>query len=510
MKLVSEKDFEEVLLKCVNRVSDYVLSTYGPRGQNVLISDNNKTFLTKDGVTVAKHIDGDDELENAIIKIIKQCTDKTVQDAGDGTTTSILFLKAFVTEILKICKVWSDVPKMQIFETFRNKIQNICNSLEDNSLPVSSKEMLHQVALIASNNDAQIAELITTLLDSVGVTGTVSITESKGKETTIKIMEGVRFGSKILANSFLPENKEKLILSDCVVVVSTTQIKFTQEIIELLTNVSANKKSLLFVCPDMHEQLLLTLAANVERGSLNACVLTPSYLGNEKLEVLEDIAMVCGTVPSHTSTLNRSNIKEWGYARNIEITRNLCTIVDGNASPEQLDSMVETLKKRVAESEDEFIINKLIARINRLTSTVGVLYVGGQTAADAIERKYRAEDALESCNSAMKKGVIPGGGTLLRYYGSENSKEKDAFENMVNRSVLNVCKEQSIKLYGPELVPYKLHKKQIKKVFDLSTNKFVDWVNCGIFESVWTVQSALKNAFVTAWLLVNCYGMIVK
>lgn len=509
-KCVYERDFEDILIKSIDKMYNFVVSTYGPHGRNVLISDNGKVFLTKDGVTVAKAVEGDSETENAILKVLKQCAERTVQDAGDGTTTSILLAREFIHELLSLGKIWRGIPRMELYNAYVNRIKNVCKQLEMQSEAVDSKETLLSVASIASNNDKQIAELVTELIDSVGVNGSVSIKESKDTQTSIKILEGMRFASKVLSNSFLPDNKDKVILQDCVVVVSNSKIQFSQDILDLLTNAAMNKKSILFVCPDMDEKIIITLATNVERNLLKACVIVPSYLGNEKLEALEDIATVCGTVVGSSSILKRNKIEEWGYAKNIEITRNLTTIMDGAASPEQMDSIIETLKKRLSETEDEFLLNRLVGRINRLTSTIGILYIGGQTPAEITERKHRAEDALESCNSALKKGIVAGGGIGLLSAAQHFEPSNNPFDISIDNSIIKVCKEQSRKLYGTDIVPYRITNDQISEILDLRTYKFTSWKKDGIVESVWAVQSALQNAFSCAWLLTNAYGALVK
>lgn len=514
MKTVTyNEDFEKKLIKSAQLIYDFVISTYGPKGKNILISENGKTFLTKDGVTVAKAVTGLDNTENAILNVIKQCAERTVQDAGDGTTTAILLTYNFIFELLSLKKIWGNkIPNMELYDAYLKQIRLLCQQLEIDAVEIENKKMLLDVANIASNNDKLISELITDLIDAVGVNGNVSIKESKNQETYIKILEGMRFNSSLLSKSFLPDNQEKLVLNDCVVVISNSKIQFSQDIFEILSEAAINKKSLLFVCPDMDEKALITIAMNVEKKALQACVLTPAYLGQEKLESFEDIATICGTVVNSTPLLNRNKIQDWGYVKSVEITRNSCILLDGAASPEHIDSVVLNLKNRLKETEDEFISNRLISRINRLTSTIGILYIGGRTPAEVIERKHRAEDALESCNSALRKGVIPGGGVGLRL-ASFNLKcdETNIVEKFIVSSIRDMCSVQIKTLYNPWQWSnaYKFENNKLY-VLDLRTMELVDWKEHGLVESVWTVQSALQNAFSCAWLLVNTFGSIVN
>lgn len=431
-----------------------------------------------------------------------------------NTTTSILLLKEFIHQILFQLKVaGSKISRMDVYNMFKENIVNICRDLEMQAVEISNKKMIYDVALVASNGDAMIAKLVSELIDHVGVNGNISIKESKNNQSSIQIMEGLRFNSSILATSFLPDNIDKLVLNDCVVVVSNSKIQWGQEIMDLLGGCIKNKKSILFVCPDMEEKLLLTIALNVERKNVNACVLTPAYLGHEKLEILEDIALTVGTHIGQTALLSRSTIDEWGYCRLVEVTRGQCTLIDGKASPAIIEASIESLKKRLQESEDEILNNRLINRINRLTSTVGILFIGGVTPAEIVERKHRAEDAVESCNSALKKGIVPGGGIAL-LLSSKNvlqiNNNDVSFKNAVSTVMKNICESQAQSLYGNDFK--EAYIKEDKKILlkDLRTGSFEDYLEKGIVESVWTIQSALQNAFATAWLLCNSYGALVQ
>jgi chaperonin GroEL len=508
------EEFEKTLTKVASKLRNYVVSTYGPHGRQVMLSENGRIILTKDGVTVAKAVFGETATEEAILTILKQCAEKTVRDAGDGTTTSILLLQEFIDNILYQLKVAGDkVSRMDVYNIFKEIIVDICRAVESISIDVDSKEMLHHVAFVASNGDETVAKLVTELLENVGVNGNISIKESKNRESSIKIMEGMRFNSTVLSTSFLPDGVDKIILSDCVIVVSNTKIIWGQEVMDLLSDCIKHKKSVLFVCPDMDERLLLTIALNVEKKAIQAMVLSPAYMGAEKLEIFEDVALVSATHVNSTAHLNRSTIKEWGHCGTVEVTRGQCTLIDGKTTPEAMDAAIESIKKRLQDTEDEIMINRFINRINRLTSTVGILSIGGVTPAEITERKHRAEDAVESCNSALKKGVVPGGGVALLYAGSKLKIKKNdvSFRNAVVQRMKRICEAQARELYGDgHFTCYHQTKDNRFKIKDLRSGEYVDFKEKGIVESVWTIQCALQNAFATAWLLCNSYGGLIK
>lgn len=518
MKLYSSnEEFETKLKKSIDLVSNYVLKTYGPYGQNILIKSNGKSFLTKDGVTVAKSVASNDPVENSIIDIIKQVAEKTVSDVGDGTTTSILFFKKWMENIKVALDSFYELTPNKLKEAYDDILNKLFRQMEKNAKNISSKEDLRNIAYMASNGDKLISELISDVIDQIGVAGSISIKNSKTGRTYVQIVEGMKFRSNIASNVFLNDLQDKKVLNDCVVVISNVAIEFSEDLLHLLSDCVANKKSVLFICPSMDDKSLTTIIANVQRGALNCVVLSPNYLGIEKLEVLEDIALICGTTVNTTKFLNRTKVSQWGYCKNVEINKNTCTLTEANASPELLDNTLAALRRRLQEEESDIDQKRLDARISRLTSTLGVVHVGGQTEAEIIEKRHRVEDALESCHSAMRKGIIEGGGVgILKAYNDikdQMPNDLSAHEKYIYQFVYNqigkICSSISILLYDRKEFA-KISNNRIEKILDLRSNKFVDAFEGGIIESVWTLQSALRNSFSAAWVLCQSYGAIVE
>lgn len=516
MKVYSDSiEFKRKIENSVNKISDYVLSTYGPYGKNVLISENGNTFITKDGVTVAKSIDSQDPVENAILSVIKQAADKTVKDAGDGTSSAILFVKEFISIIQSTLAAFQHIPSTTIHAKFQQILKKIFKTLEITAVDVDSKKMLRDVAFMASNGDSLVADLVSDLIDAVGVAGSISIKQSKTDQTYIKIIEGMKFSSAVASTLLLNDLDDKKILNDCVIVVNNTKVGYTDDLLRLLGNCVENKKSLLFICPDMEEKALLTIIANVQRKAIDACVVSPAYLGNEKLDALEDIALLCGTSVNGTQELGKVSCDLWGYCKSVEITKTATLLLDGKAPPALMDRAVASMRTSLRDTEDENAIRRLEARIARLTSTLGVLYVGGATQAEIIERKHRVEDALESCHSAMKKGVVAGGGSTLLLLARLNldygeSVGDDILSTFVKQRFCELLKSPSKLLYDDKECIGKVSDDfQIKEVLDLRTNQFVNPYESGLIESVWTLQAALTNSFSVAWVLINSFGAVV-
>lgn len=510
-----DTDFEIKLKKAVEKISQYVLATFGPFGKNILIKQNGKSFLTKDGVTVANSITSQDETENAILDILKEVADRTVKDAGDGTSSSILFVKHFIEKIKSTLLAFPLIPSTKIREVFDEELRRFCRELEKYSVPVESKELLNHVAFMASNGDKLISDLVADITDQVGAAGAVSIKNSKTGKTYIEIVEGMKLKTSVASSAFLTDLQEKKTLTDCIVVISNTQISFSDDLLYLMRDCVENKKSILFVCPNMDEKALLTIISNVQRGSLQCCVISPSYLGIERLEVFEDIALTCGTTVNTTQQLNRTKATEWGYARSVEISKNMTTFIDAAAPAELLDKTVEVLRTRLQAEEDETASKRLAARIDRLTSTLGIMYVGGATEAEIIEKHHRVEDAMESCHSAMRKGVVSGGGSTLALLSdifSQNQADSTVLQTHIRETLCFIFQQPSVLLYGgnKEFMKFDKDSKKIISVLDLRSNNFVDPIKNGLVESIWTLESALFNAFSASWLLTCCFGSIVE
>lgn len=507
-------EFKRKIESALDKLCEYVLATYGPFGKNILIKDGGNTFLTKDGVTVAKSISSKDPTENAILDVLKEAADKTVKDAGDGTSASILFINEWIKIIQSILTAFSHVPSTEIYQTFMDFITKFNRDLENYGTDILNKKMLRDVAFMASNGDSLIADLVSDLIDAVGSAGMVSIQNSKSDKTSIKIMEGMKFLSSIPSNLLLDDLTDKIKLNDCVVLVSNTKVSYSDDLIRLLSSVIENKKSLLIVCPDIDEKSVLTIVTNVQRKAIQACIVSPSGLGNEKLEVLEDIALLCGTNVNPLQDINKTSWDQWGYCKTAEITKTMTTIIDGKATGHVVDAAVEALRLKLAEEPDGPAAKRLNARIARLTSTLGVVYVGGATDAEMIEKRHRIEDALESCHSAMRKGVVPGGGVALQQIANKyyETKHESHLKDYVQMRFIELLESPSKYLYGDKRFhhfepPYN---QKYPNVLNLRTNKFVDPIEDGLVESIWTIQAALMNSFSAAWVLSNSYGSIIN
>ena len=514
------QDFVELMRGLGKQVNIYLKKRKGDSYSNTSIHVISELKGNKYGIKLKDIKETDRYTEMMCIKVSNSDNLYITNDyiVTHNTTTAILFVREFVKIIQSTLSAFHHIPSTEIYNKFQEILKSIFKTLEISAIDIESKKMLRDVAFMASNGDSLIADLVSDLIDAVGVSGSISIKQSKSEKTSIKIMEGMKLNSSVASTLLLNDLNEKKVLNDCTVVVSNTKIAYTDEILRLLANCVENKKSLLFICPDMDEKALLTIIANVQRKAIEACVISPSYLGNEKLDALEDVSLLCGTVVNATQELEKTSWDLWGFCKSVEITKTSTLLIDGKASPAHLDAALASLRGALRDTEDESLIKRLNARIARLTSTLGVLYVGGATQAEITERKHRVEDALESCHSAMKKGIVPGGGSSLLLVSSvlKNNKD-DVLTSYVKDRVIELLKSPSKTLYGdknclgplPDDHNATENLLKINSLLDLRTNEFINPIEAGLVESVWTIQAAMSNAFSAAWVLVNSFGAII-
>lgn len=426
-----------------------------------------------------------------------------------NTTTSILFIKQFVDIIKSTFQAFPNIPATTIKEEFDKQIKDICRGLEKISVPIKSKKTLKDVAFMASNGDNQIASIVSDLIDEVGSNGSISIKSSKTKETHMKIMEGMRFKSSVASNLFLSDLEDKKTMTNCRILVSNTKVCLNDVFMEFIQNCIIKKNSILIVCPEIEERALLLLLGNYERKLFDCAVIYPSYLGNEKLDVFEDIALITNTKTITSSVIPTSEIDVYGFCSSVDIFKYESCLVDAASDPAFIDATVTALRGKLQATEDDGLIRRLNARINRLSASLGVLYVGGATEAEIIEKKHRVEDAIESCHSALKKGVVMGGGNSLAYISSllNLSKDKDHFVSYIQDRLTELCLSPSKLLYKTDIKQYNVNDDKFE-VKDLRTNNFVDPFENGVIESVYTIQCSLINSFSAAFVLCNTYGAI--
>ena len=406
------------VLDGVNTLADYVATTLGPKGQNVLIHQKDKRpFITKDGVTVAQNVSFEDPHMNAGAQVVKQVSAMTNAEAGDGTTTSTVLARELLVQANK--HIASGTSPIEIKRGLELCLQQALQEIEDISEPISSAEDVKHIATISANNDETIGTLVATAVDKVGKNGTVTIEGARSLETSLDLVEGFRFDSGYAATAFVTDDRRGVCRYDSpMFLITDTKVDQVNQILPALEIAARENRPFVIVAEEVEGQALAALIMNTMRGSMKvAAVKAPRY-GEERRAIMSDLAVATGAKffqQSQGDNLTEVSLVDFGKAATVEITKNTTTVVDGEGDYEKVDETIERIKVEIQQTEDMHEAGRLQDRITRLSSGVAIIRVGASSEVEMIEKKHRIEDALEAVRSAQQEGIAPGGGmTLLR------------------------------------------------------------------------------------------------
>ncbi len=405
------------LKRGVDALANAVKVTLGPKGRNVIIS---KSFgaptVTKDGVSVAKEIELQDELENMGAQMVKEVASKTNDLAGDGTTTATVLAQAIVKEGLK--NVAAGANPMDLKRGIDKAVKVIVDDLTKQSKKVGdSSEKIEQVASISSNNDVTIGELIAKAFGKVGKEGVITVEEAKGTDTYVDVVEGMQFDRGYLSPYFVTDS-EKMItdLESPYILLYDKKISSMKDLLPVLEPVAQTGKPLLIIAEDVDGEALATLVVNKLRGALKIAAVKAPGFGDRRKAMLEDIAILTGgTVISEERgfTLEKAGIEMLGTAEKVAIDKDNSTIVNGAGKASDIKARVNQIKAQIESTTSDYDKEKLQERLAKLAGGVAVLYVGAASEVEMKEKKDRVDDALHATRAAVEEGIVAGGGVAL-------------------------------------------------------------------------------------------------
>ncbi len=517
-KLEHGNELRSKILKGVNLLADYVSATMGPKGQNVIIhKKDRRPFVTKDGVTVARNLSFDDPFVNVGAEAVKQVSAKTNHDAGDGTTTSTVLARELLNQADK--HIRSGTPPIEIKRGLEKCLAVSLLSLEETSKRISSEEEIFGVASISANNDPEIGQLVAEAVSRIGKNGSVTIADARSMTTTLDLVEGFKFSSGYAANAFVTDERKGIIqYEDPLFLVTDSRIDTVQEILPALEIAARENKPLVIVADDIEGQALAALIMNTVRGTMKiAAVKAPDY-GEARRDTLSDLAVSTGATffqKSSTSPISEIQISDFGQAKSVEITKFSTTVVDGNGGDQEILSLMEKLKKEVAETEDLDEAARTQQRISRLSCGVAIINVGASTEIEMIEKKHRIEDSLEAVRSAQQEGIVPGGGLTLLNISADLAVD---FDNEDQAAALNIFKralEAPFRVMAgnaginADVALLKVPKGSDAVGVDFSTGEATDLLERGIIDPTKVTRCALQNAVSVAnTLLLTNHGII--
>ena len=501
-----DREAKEKLQAGIDKVNKAVSVTMGPFGRNVLIEkEHGQVVSTKDGVTVAKTITLEDPIENMAATVIKQAAQKTVDAAGDGTTTSTVLAHSIASQALEATS-YASTNATQVKRGIEEAVKQVVAELKALSTDITDEKQIKQIATLSANGDTEIGELVATAIDKVGRDGVVTVEESRSGETSLEVVEGLQFDRGYKSPYMVTDNNSmQAILNDALILLFDGRISTVKDLLPLLERVSQENKSLLIIAEDIDGEALSTLIVNKMRGILKVAAVKAPDFGERRTLILEDIATVTGgTVisPAKGMKLERFNMDWFGNARTVTVGKETTTIVDGKGNTEAIDVRIEELKSQIDQSNSPYEVERLQDRLAKMIGGVAIINVGGGTEIEMKERKDRIDDALQATKAALEEGILPGAGmALLNARNAINNRDNTDY-GKGGVIIFKACAEpfkQILQNAGEEANEWLMLLKDAKfAVPDITNNTAVDAFESGIIDPTKVVRCALENAAAAA------------
>ncbi len=513
-------DARDLLKKGVDQLANAVKVTLGPKGRNVVIE---KKFgapqITKDGVTVAKEVELEDKFENTGAQLVKSVASKTGDDAGDGTTTATILAQAIVTEGLK--NVTAGANPMDLKRGIDKAVNKVVDFIKENAEQVDDNyDKIEQVATVSANNDKEIGKLLADAMRQVSKDGVITIEESKSRDTSIGVVEGMQFDRGYLSAYFVTDaDKLECVMENPYILIYDKKISNIKDFLPILQPAAESGRPLLVIAEDVDSEALTTLVVNRLRGGLKICAVKAPGFGDRRKAMLEDIAVLTGgTVISEEKglTLDKATLEMLGTCDKVTVSKDNTTIVNGAGQKEAIADRVAQIKNEIENTKSSYDKEKLQERLAKLAGGVAVLYVGANSEVEMKEKKDRVDDALCATRAAIEEGVVAGGGTTyiraleaLKDLKGENADEQTGI-NIVERAIEEPLRQIVINAGGEgAVVVQKVREGKGDFGYNARTNEYEDMRAAGIVDPAKVARVALENAASIAGMFLTTECLIV-
>ncbi len=489
----------------VNTLADTVKVTLGPKGRNVVLDKKfGAPLITNDGVTIAKEIELDDPFENMGAQLVREVSTKTNDVAGDGTTTATLLAQAMVREGLKNLAAGANPVVMK--KGMAKAVETAVSAIKANSQKVNGTDDIARVGTVSSG-DEFIGKLIAEAMEKVSSDGVITIEESKTAETYSEVVEGMMFDRGYITPDMVTDTeKMEAVIDDAYLLITDKKISVISDILPILEQLVQSGKKLVIIAEDVEGEALSTLIVNRLRGTLNVvCVKAPGF-GDRRKEMLQDIAILTGGQVISEELgyeLKSATIDMLGRARQIKVTKENTTIVDGAGDKKAIADRVAQIRAQIAVTTSEYDKEKLQERLAKLAGGVAVIKVGAATETEMKEKKLRIEDALNATRAAVEEGIVAGGGTAYVNAVPEVEKligEVEGDEKTGVQIIVKALQEPVRQIAANAGIDGSVVLEKIKtsgKVgygFDAYNEVYCDMIGAGIVDPAKVTRSALENA----------------
>mgnify|MGYP000618301024 CR=1 FL=1 len=506
-------DARTLMVQGINTLANAVKVTLGPKGRNVVLERSfGGPTVTKDGVSVAKEIELKDKFENMGAQMVKEVASKTSDNAGDGTTTATVLAQAIVDEGMKY--VAAGMNPMDLKRGIDKAVAAAIEALKDISRPTTTSKEIAQVGAISANSDEEIGQIIADAMDKVGKEGVITVEEAKGLETTLDVVEGMKFDRGYLSPYFVT-NAEKMVceLDNPYILCNEKKISSMKDMLPVLEQVAKVNRPLVIIAEDIEGEALATLVVNKLRGALNVVAVKAPGFGERRKAMLEDIAILTGgeaVFEERGVKLESLPLSSLGTAKRVVIDKENTTIVDGAGKSDEIKARVKQIRAQIEETTSDYDREKLQERLAKLVGGVAVIHVGAATETEMKEKKDRVEDALNATRAAVEEGIIPGGGTAfvrtIKVLDDIKPADDDELAglNIVRRSL-----EEPLRLiagnagHEGSVVVEKVREGKDGFGFNAATGEYEDLIKAGVIDPKKVARIALQNAASVASLLLT-------
>lgn len=512
------EDARHALERGVNTLADAVKVTLGPKGRNVVLEKKyGSPTITNDGVTIAKEIELSDPFENMGAQLAKEVATKTNDIAGDGTTTATLLAQAMVREGLK--NVAAGANPMVLKKGIEKAVNVVVEELKKVSKSVESKEDITHVAAISAADD-EIGKLIAEAMEKVGKDGVITVEESQTMGTNLEVVEGMQFDRGYVSPYMITDSERmEAVLDDPYILITDKKISMIKDLLPILEKIIQRGKPLVIIAEDIEGEALATLVVNKLRGVLNVVAVKAPGFGDRRKAMLGDIAVVTGgqVISEEVGmTLENATPEMLGSARQVKITKEETTIVDGKGDAKEIKKQINQIKAQIEDTTSDYDREKLQERLAKLSGGVAVIQVGAATETEMKEKKHRIEDALSATRAAVEEGVVSGGGVALLQIAPKLDQLKETGDVATGialvRKALTEPLRQISNNAGVEgsVIVEKVSALEAGKGFNAATGEYVNMISAGIVDPAKVTRSALQNAASIAAMLLTTECLVVE
>lgn len=502
-QLMFNENARQALQRGIDKVANTVKVTLGPQARYVVLDRHTHPLMCNDGVTIAKEMELKDKFENMGAKLIREVATKTQDNAGDGTTTSVILARSMISEGLK--NIAAGANPVEVKKGMDKATEVVVKYLKSKSTEVKTKEKITQVATISANNDEVIGKLIADAMEKVGNNGVITVEDGKSFETTLSVVEGMQFDRGFIS-PYMATDREKMVaeLENPLILITEKKLSNLKELVPVLEKSARESRPLFIIAEDIEGEAQAALILNIIRGVLKVCAVKAPGFGDEQKEMLEDIAILTGgKVVSEDKGMKLDKFEDswFGTAGKIKVDNEKTIIIEGKGAKKHIDARKHLIESQIKLADSEYKKDDLKKRLAKLGGGVAVIKVGATTETELSEKKLRIDDALHATKAAVEEGVVCGGGITLYRAIEELNKlnlEKDqqvgvdivkkALEEPIRQIAANSGKE------GAEVIAKIKESKNEKYGYNADKDKYEDLFEAGVIDPTKVVRNTLQNS----------------